>query len=225
MPGKASKGKKGSKALYLRVTSIWDLGRALAGERSYALAVKSGSGYRLICDAEQVGETKIMLYFDVKSSGRYLVYTADDESGERVEIADDVAQRSDRYKSQKTPIVEVKKSPYSEVENGVVRKMSILEVRDQGALIRALVNGMGEDEQLKVYSFMHGSERMIGSFELLNDHDKVFTYARADSAEEFNTISYDYNNDVIETSKSPNGTSKIHIRVVNLAEEPPFFKE
>jgi hypothetical protein len=218
------KEKKGLRGAYLRLESLEDLAISLTGERSYALAVKSGAGYKLMCDAEQLGDAKIMLYTETKSIGRYLIYSADDE-GEKVEIADDIAQRADRYKSQKIPIVEIAKDPYPSIEKGALKRMQTLEVKDQGALIRAMVNSMGEDESLKVYSFMSGGQRIIGTLTLINDHDKVFAYSKASSKGSFNTISYDYNSDTVELSKGFSLTPKIHIRVINLKDIPPFFKQ
>ncbi len=218
------KEKKGLRAAYIRVESLADLARSLVGERSYALAVKSASGYKLMFEAEQLGDAKMILHTEVKSIGRYLLYYADEETGERAEMADDIAQRSDRYKSQKIPIIEVTKDPYLPAEKGDMKRVQSLEVKESAALVRAMVNSMGEDESLKVYSFKSGGAHMIGTLSLINDHERVFAYSKVGAKAPFSTISYDYNNDIVEESKGLNGTSKIHIRVINLAESPPFFK-
>lgn len=220
----AKKEKKGLRALYTRLESIEDLARSAAGERSCIFAVKSGTSYKMMCEGESIGEGRIIHHFDSKRTGRYLVYSTDEESGERAELADDVTQRNDHYKSQRIPIIEIVKDPYSAMGKGDLKGVSSVEAKDGGALARALVNDMGEDESPKLYSFAAGKERIIGTLAFLKGSDKTFIYSRVGQKGPFPAISYDYNSDTVEMSKSFNGAAKIRIRVINLAEQPPFFK-
>jgi hypothetical protein len=222
--GKDKKGKKELKALYLGLDSINDLARNLAGEKSYLLAVKRGAAYRLMCSGERVGEGRIIYYFDSKKIGRYLIYGAEEESGERVEMADDVANRTDHYKSQRIPIIEIGRDPYPPMAKGDLKGVRKLEAKDPGALARALINSADEDEQPKLCAFADGRDRIIGTLALLEGHDRIFVYAKAGSGERFSNMIYDYNSDTVEYANSVGGTSKINIRTINLAEPPLFFK-
>lgn len=215
------KGKeKGPTAIYLKLSAIGDLARALAGERSQILAVKAAKGYSLMCEAEHLGDARIVLQLQAERIGRYLVYSNDEDAGERIEIVDDVTQRGDHYKSQRIPIVEVEKAPYL-----LAKKVKItpLEVKELEALVRAIVNGTDEEEVPRAYSFPMGGKRAIGTLSLINGGEKVFAYAKAPSKEPSTTISYDYNSDTIEFPKKVGGALKIYIKLINLAERPQFL--
>jgi hypothetical protein len=222
----ASKKKESKelKALYVRLESINDLGRKVVSEKPYIIAVKDGGSYRLICPGERVGEGRIIYFLETKSISRYLVYLAEEESGEKVEMADDVTNRADHYKSERIPIIEIAKNPYSLVGKADLKGVKTVEVNDPSALARALINSMEEDEYPNLYSFVAGKERIIGTFSLLRGPDSIFMYSRVRSRDKFSRITYDYINDTLEYTNQIGGTSKISIPVINLAERPPFFK-
>lgn len=171
-----------------------------------------------------MGDGRIIYYFESRQTGRYLVYLADEESGEKVEIVNDVTKRNDHYKSQRIPIVEISSDPYSKMGKADIKGISAIEASDRGALARALVNEMDEDESPKLYSFPAGKGRMIATLALIKGSDRMLVYSKAESNERFPTISYDYGSDTVELSRSFNGASKIRVRLINLAEAPPFFK-
>lgn len=224
MAAKKSKGKKEELvALYLKLDSLKDLARNAASERSFILAVKTKDGYSLMCEGERIGDGKIMYLFETKKIGRYLIYSSDEELGERADILDDVTEGPDHYKSQRTPIIEILKDPYSPMDKKDLKDVGIVEAKDMDSLMRAVVSEMGEDEMPKVVSFKSGKERIVGTLTLLKEHNKLFLYSKSPKIEPFSNITYDYNSDRVEASQSFSGMSKVHIRVINLEEKPPFF--
>jgi len=225
MPSKkAGKGKKAFTALYLKLDSINDLARNMAGEKSYLLASKEAGGYRLMSEGERIGEGRIIYWAQAKSMGRYLIYVADEETGERVEVVNDVTARADHYKSQRIPIMELAGDPYPQMEKGALKEIRVVEAKDPNALVRALINSMADEEVPKILSFPAGKGRIIGSLTLLEGGEKVFTYSKAKTRERFSNISYDYNSDTLEYTNLVGGSSKINTRVINLSEQPEFFK-
>jgi hypothetical protein len=224
MPSKKGKEKKTFRALYLKLESINDLARNMAGEKSYLLAAKEGNSYKLMCEGERIGEGKIIYCLNAKSIGRYLIYSAEEGAGEKVEMVDDVTQRADHYKSQRIPIIEIAKDPYSPMGKDDLKEIKMVEVKDPNALVRALINTMGEEELPRLVSFPVGKERIMGTLALLEGGDKAFAYSKAKPKEKFSNISYDYNSDTLEYTNLVGGTSKINTRVINLAESPLFFK-
>lgn len=222
----AKKGKKENKtpkAAYVRVATLNDLARSVMGEKSYIMALKQAGKYRLMGGAERVGEGHIIFYFEVNSLARYLIYSADEEHGERAELVNDVTERNDHFKSQRIPIIEISTDPYSPLEKADAKGMLLIKVSDKDALIRALVNEIGEDSVPKLYSFASGKEAIIGSFALMK-HDS-FLYSKAAQKGLVSNISYDSSSDTIEASNSLSGPSKLRIPVINLAEPLPFLKE
>lgn len=218
----AKKEKKENRVTYVKVTSLNDLVRNIAGSRSYSMALKAGSGYRLLCEGEHLGECRLVYYFETSKISRYLIYSADEDGNEKVEMVDDVTQRNDHYKSQRIPIIEISKDPYSPLKKDDLNKVTLIETKDLDSLVRALVSDMEEDERPKLYSFQSGKEKIFGSY-TLTKHD-TFVYARSSQKDSFPVMSYDSISDTIEPTKTFAGTSKLHIRVINLAEQPPFFK-
>ena len=218
----AKKEKKENRATFVKTATLNDLVRNMAGGRSYAMALKAGSNYRILCEGEHLGDCSIVYYFESGKIPRYLIYSADEDGNEKVEMANDVTKRTDHYKSQRIPIMEISKDPYPPLDKDDLKKISVIGAKDMDALVRAMVSDMGEDEQPKLYSFMAGKERIIGSF-ALTKHD-TFVYARSPQKGIFSSISYDSVSDTIEFTNSFAGTSKLHIRIINLAEQPPFFK-
>ncbi len=216
------KEKNDNRAAYVRTATLNDLVRNIACSRSYAMALKSGNTYKILCEGEHIGECRIIYYFESKTIARYLVYSADEENGETMEMVDDVTKRTDHYKSQRIPIIVIAKDPYSPQEKNDLKGLSLIEAKTPDSIIRALLSEMDEDEQPKVYSFMVGKDRIIGSF-ALTKHD-TFLYSKVTSKEQFPVISYDSVSDTAEPTKSFAGTSKLHIRIINLAEKPAFFK-
>ncbi len=218
----AKKAKDENRVAYVKTATLNDLARGIAGNRSYAMALKTAKGYRILCEGERVGECRLVYYFDTGKIPRYLVYSADEEGNEKVEMVDDVTGRTDHYKSQRIPIVEVSKDPYSPAGKDDMKKLILIAAKDADSLVRALVSDMGEDDQPTLYAFQAGKERIMGSF-ALTKHD-TFVYAKLSQKNPFPAISYDSVSDTIEPTNTFAGTSKLHIRVINLAEQPPFFK-
>jgi hypothetical protein len=222
MAKKGKKEKQENRVTYVKTASLNDLVRNIAGSRAYSMALKSGSSYRLLCEGEHLGECRLVYYFDSSKIARYLIYSADEEGNEKVEMVDDVTERNDHYKSQRIPIVEISKDPYSPLEKDDLKNVTLIGTKDMDSLVRAIVSDMEEDERPKLYSFMAGKERIFGSF-TLTKHD-TFVYAKASQKAQFSSISYDSVSDTIEFTNSFAGTSKLHIRIINLGEQPPFFK-
>jgi hypothetical protein len=218
----AKKSKEENRVAYVEAATLNDLARNIAGSRSYAMALKSGSAYRILCEGERIGECRLVYYFETKKLPRYIVYSADEEGNEKVEMVDDVTTRNDHYKSQRIPIVEISKDPYSPAGKDDLKKIMLICAKDTDSLVRALVSDLGEEDQPTLYAFQSGKERILGSFDLTK-HD-TFVYAKSSQKGQFPAISYDSVSDTIEPTNTFAGTSKLHIKVINLAGQMPFFK-
>lgn len=228
MPKDSKKRRDELKALYVRVESLSDLVRCAVAERqTHIMAIKlAGGSYRLAAESDRSNGLRIFCYFDTEKIGSYVSYSTDYENGEQTEITNSVAGRQDHYKVYRLPIIEVASNPYLECKKEDLKGISVVEVKDHGALIKALINNMAEDENLpKIYSFSMGGSRFIGTFDIFPEQGRVFTYAKLQTKQRFRGLSYDYNNDRIEPTDSLSEAPKITVRAINLSEPFPLLKK
>jgi len=97
------------------------------------------------------------------------------------------------------------------------------------SLVKSLVKKAVEKEEIeKAYIFEKNSKYYIGVFDLLEeltDNKKSFYYAELKEYSESSFIRYNYSSDKIEFTKDFGEHSYLYIKLINLAEPFPFFKD
>ena len=230
MPKK--KGRSGSvtEACYIRLNSLLDLAREacdFTGSVSPINALKVGKSYRFFTMGEKIGDVRLLYYCDSDKIGKFCVYSPGEEyvREEGVEIKDDINAEAADLRLYKMPILEFVKNPYGEKTSAKL-EMRLVEVKDFASIIKVLISGMGEDAGApKVYGFFYKGEHFIGSYEIFHEGETRFlAFAKVGQKGLFNSISYNYQNGLVETSNSFSGKSHMYVRVINLAEPFPSFK-
>lgn len=226
---KDSKSKRDNKlyAYYIELESTLDFARhAFIHGSGHIKAIKEAGKYRLMSNGEKLGDTRLVYYSTLDKIGNFAVYDPGVETKERFEIKESIVDEANDYKTYKTPIIELLSNPYTE-ETGLKKaeKVTKVEIKDFGTLIRSLVGYIREEETPpRLYAFFDNNSHIIGTFELFHESGaKIFTYARTDTKEKFSALRYNYTTDTITPTNSFDEKSAVYIRVINLKKKFPFF--
>ncbi|MEM0201885.1 MAG: hypothetical protein QXR73_01780 [Candidatus Micrarchaeaceae archaeon] len=209
---------------YVKVDSLVDLARLMSGQGSlkHISAIKDGNVYKIIYMGERAGGVQIAYYASAPKLSKFFIYSPNSPN-EYIKMEDSIASSINDYNLMKAPILEIVASPFKE-EKKPSFDISIVEVNDFESFVKSIVS----DSQYggstsKVYAFFYKGAHYVGSFELMRDSGKIFTYAKADESNTFNYLKYDYTKDRIEPTSTIAEKSFTYVRVINLAEPFPFF--
>ncbi|MGC8651816.1 MAG: hypothetical protein ACP5UH_01015 [Candidatus Micrarchaeia archaeon] len=222
--GSATKGK--IEALYIKLNSIVDLARRMSssGTLKHVSAIKEGSVYKLFTIGEKIGDVQLVYYSTVGKLGKFLVYNPNAPS-EYIEMRDTIATSASDYNIMKAPILELETSLFREAK-GKSKELMLVRAKDFDSFVKSLVSdSQYGGSSSKAYAFFYGGAHYIGSFELMRDTGRIFTYAKLNSSMVFNYLKYNYSNDTIEPTNSIVDKAYTYVRVINLAEPFPFFKD
>ena len=219
---------QGSQGYYVRLSALIDLARhscVIGSGVSHINAIKQGSKYRLFSLGEKLDGTRLLYCLDVESKGDALMFNPTAEE-EECGFKDAAPLTPEDYKKYKIPVVEISNGLYTikpKLSNAVVT----VKVNGVEPLVKSIVSDtLGRTETVKLYSFFHNSQHIIGTFSLFRDGtSKTFAYASVDAKEQFSYLRYNYLSDSVEFCHSIADKTLIYLRIINLAEPFPFFKE
>jgi hypothetical protein len=222
----AEKSQK-SYGYYIKLMTLLDLARnscSIGSGASHINALKQGSRYRLFSIGEKLDSTRLLYCLDVDSRGEVLVYNPNAEE-EECGFKDAVPVASEDYKKYKIPVAEISSSVYT-IRNKLSDAVTTVKVKGLDSLVKSIVSDTsGRTETVKLYSFFHNAQHIIGTFSLFRDSAlKTFAYTSTDAKEQFGYLRYNYLNDSVEFCRSTAEKSLIYLRIINLAEQFPFFK-
>ncbi len=225
---KAGKSNKAGKidVIFIKLNSLVDLARQMMGSNSlkHVTAIKEGSAYKLISAGERVSNIQIMYYAAIEKIGKFFIYNVNAPE-ESIEMRDSIEGSISDYNTLKAPILELSENPFRVVKRPRF-DIQVIEASDFESFVKSLIS----DSQYggvsaKAYAFEYKGTRYIGSFELLRDSGKIFTYAKMKDSKVFNYLRYNYTNDKIEETNTVTEKAYTYVRVINLSEPFPFFIE
>jgi hypothetical protein len=213
---------------YIKLGALLDLARdscVIGSGVSHINAIRQGSKYRLFSVGEKLEGTRLLYYLDVDSKGDALMYNPTSEE-EECEFKDAAPLTPEDYKKYKIPVVEVLGSIYA-IKNKLSDAVATVRVKSVESLVKSVVSDTsGRTETVRLYSFLHNAQRIIGTFSLFRDGSfKTFAYASTGSKEQFSYMRYNYLSDSVEFCNNIADKTLIYLRIINLAEPFPFFKE
>ncbi len=213
---------------YVQLNALIDLARStctLGGGASHINAIKQGSKYRLFSLGEKLDGIRLLYCIDVDSKGDMLVYNPSAED-EDCAFKDSVPLSPEDYRKYKIPVVEISHSLYT-IKNKLGDEVATVQVKDLASLVKSIVSDTsGRTESIRMYSFFYKDKHIIGTFALFRDGaTRTFAYTASDSKERFGYLRYNYLNDSVEFCRSTTEKAMIYLRVMNLAEPFPFFRE
>jgi hypothetical protein len=213
---------------YIRMSSLIDLARdscSIGGGASHITAVRQGGKYRLFSIGEKFENTRVLYCIDIDSKGDTLVYNPNSEE-EECGFRSVVPASPDDYKKFKIPVVEIDGSLYS-ITNKLSASVPSIRVKSIDELAKSIVSDMsGRTESVRLYSFFYKNQHVIGTFSLFRDGPpKTFAYTVIDSKEPFGYLQYNYISDSVGFCRNTTEKSLIYLRIINLAEPFPFFKD
>lgn len=223
----AAKGQKPF-GYYIRLSTLFDLARnscSIGSGASHINAIKQGGKYRLFSMGEKLDGTRLLYYLDVDSPGDTLVYNPNTEE-EECRFKDAASMAPADYTRYKIPVVEISSSVYS-IRNKLSDAVNTVRVKGLESLVKSIVSDTsGRTETVKLYSFFYNSQHIIGTFSLFKDGvSKTFAYTNTDKEGQFGYLRYNYLNDSVDLCHGATDKALIYIRVINLAEPFPFFKD
>jgi hypothetical protein len=216
-------------AYYIRLNSLLDLARHVCDFTNAVRpinAIDEDGKHRLFSIGERIGDIRILYYYDSDKMGQFCFYNPGEDAEERLELKSGADFEASDLKLYKIPLIELMKNPYPMKKKAKFEVMQV-RVKDFRSLVKALLSKSTEDDSgtPEVYGFFDKGVHYIGSYDLFYEHGaEFFAYAKVDQKETFCSISYDYTNGLVETSRSFSGKSHMYVRVINLAEPFPFFK-
>jgi hypothetical protein len=208
--------------------TLADLARisCVMGNGAYHItAIKEGSKYRLFFMGEKLEDTRLLYCFDVTSKGDSLVYNPGSESEECV-FKDIVPLVPEDYRKYKIPVVELSKNLYT-IKNKLNEDVTLVRVKNISSLVKSVVSDTsGRTEAIRMYSFFYKGQHIVGTFSLFRDGaSRTFAYAGTDEKAQSGYLRYDYLSDSVGFCQNTMDKAVIYIRLLNLAEPFPFFKE
>ncbi|MCL4373439.1 MAG: hypothetical protein M1360_00195 [Candidatus Marsarchaeota archaeon] len=229
---KAKAGAKGSRrsakgkieVLYVRLNSIVDLARYMAasGTLKHVSAIKDGSAYKVFGTGEKISGMQVVYYANANKISKFIVYNPSAAS-EYIEMRDTIAASLSDYSIMKAPVLELETGFFVEAKAKDI-ELTIVKAGDFESFAKALVNdSQYGGSSAKAYAFFYKGEHYLGSFELMRDNGKIFTYVKLGSGNIFNYLKYNYSTDSIEPTNSVTDKAYTYVRVINLAEPFPFF--
>ena len=220
-----SAAKGNIEALYVKLNSVVDLARHMttSGTMKHVSAIRKGSMYKLFSIGEKVGGVQIVYYVNTEKLGKFIIYTISAQS-EYIEMRDTIAASISDYNVMKAPILELETELFKDVK-GSKGELTLIKAKDFDSFVKSLVNdSQYGGSSAKAYAFFYKGAHYTGSFELVRDTGKVFTYSELNDGAVFNYLKYNYSTDAVERANVMADKAYTYVRVINLAEPFPFFK-
>ncbi|MGH2638887.1 MAG: hypothetical protein ACRDF4_06355, partial [Rhabdochlamydiaceae bacterium] len=124
------------------------------------------------------------------------------------------------------PIIEIPKEMYDTKAQAKFDNVIQMQIKDYASLVKALLTNGSDDGLPAVYSFVSKGTRYIGTGDLMREGDtRVFTYSKTDEKEPFSALVYEYTTDKVSAERKMSEKSTGYVKVINLAEPLPFFKQ
>jgi hypothetical protein len=224
MPSKKVKNKA-KKILPIKAKSVLDIIRGACSFDTYSkdlLAFRKGNKNFLYLLGEELDDTIIAYYVNTDEIGEFAIYSATTE-GEQLNFSNEYKEQ---FNAHYINIILLESFPFEERKG---EEPIIIKVERYESLIKSLVKKAVEKEEIeKAYIFENKSKYYIGVFDLLEeltDNKKTFYYAELKEYSESSFIRYNYSSDKIEFTKDFGEHSYLYVKLINLAEPFPFFKD
>ena len=224
MPSKKRKSKA-KKILPIKAKSVLDIIRGACSFDTYSkdlLAFKKENKNFLYLLGEELDDTVIAYYVSTDKIGEFAIYSATAE-GEKLDFSNEYKEQ---FNAHYINILPLESLPFEERKG---EEPIMIKVGRYESLVKSLVKKAVEKEEIeKAYIFEKNSKYYIGVFDLLEeltDNKKSFYYAELKEYSESSFIRYNYSSDKIEFTKDFGEHSYLYIKLINLAEPFPFFKD
>ena len=224
MPSKKRK-VKAKKILPIKAKSVLDIIRGACSFDTYSkdlLAFKKENKNFLYLLGEELDDTVIAYYVSTDKIGEFAIYSATTE-GEKLDFSNEYKEQ---FNAHYINILPLESLPFEERKG---EEPIMIKVGRYESLVKSLVKKAVEKEEIeKAYIFEKNSKYYIGVFDLLEeltDNKKSFYYAELKEYSESSFIRYNYSSDKIEFTKDFGEHSYLYIKLINLAEPFPFFKD
>ena len=224
MPSKKGKNKV-KKILPIKAKSVLDIIRGACSFDTYSkdlLVFRKANKNLLYLLGEELDDTVIAYYINTDEIGEFAIYSATTE-GEQLNFSNEYKEQ---FNAHYINIIPLESFPFEERKG---EEPIIIKVERYESLIKSLVKKAVEKEEIeKAYIFEKNSKYYIGLFDLLEeltDNKKVFYYAELKKYNESSFIRYNYSSDKIEFTKDFGEHSYLYVKLINLAEPFPFFKD
>ena len=222
----SKKGRsKAKKILPIKAKSILDIVRGACSFDTYSkdlLAFKKGNKNFLYLLGEELDDTVIAYYANTGEIGEFAIYSATTE-GEQLNFSNEYKEQ---FNAHYINILPLGSFPFEERKG---EEPIIIKVERYESLIKSLVKKAVEKEEIEeAYIFEKDNKYYIAVFDLieeLTDSKKSFYYAELKEYSESSFIRYNYSSDKIEFTKDFGEHSYLYVKLINLAEPFPFFKD
>ncbi|MFI5412686.1 MAG: hypothetical protein ACHQX1_02245 [Candidatus Micrarchaeales archaeon] len=221
--------KEKTTTYFVKLKSLADLARNIStfgdGVRPLFSFKEKGS-YRIFTYGIKIGDTRLILFFDSKAGGNFVVYQPGTAAGKEIaDVKENMVMQTQNRDLQNIPIIELVKSPFHEDKKAKTKIMNV-GIKDYQSIIKGVIARSLENGGIgKVYAFKNKSGTYIGAFNLIEEEDtKVFCYAKVDFAKDYSFFRYNYTTDNVEQTDTFGEHSYLYVRVINLAEPFLFFK-
>ncbi|MGC8662689.1 MAG: hypothetical protein ACP5RT_02800 [Candidatus Micrarchaeia archaeon] len=186
------------------------------------LAVKKNSKGVLCLLGEDFEDISIVYYATNSCEGMEIEYMANGE-GEKIDCTkSQIRQPGINYIN----ILPIKMLPFGEAKK--IDAITI-NVEDKDSLIKSIIKKGVENEEIeKIYIFEKGGKIFAGAFSVLEElmnSKKIFYYTELANYNESAFIRYNYQDNTTEFTNEFGEHSYLYIKIINLAEPFPFFKE
>jgi hypothetical protein len=212
---------------YVRLDSLVDLARlsiSIGSGGVHIDAIRQGKGYRLFKEGEKLEDTRLIYCVDVDSKDNVLVYNPSTDDEECM-FKDSIPSNAEDYRKYKLPVLEITGKFVYTPRDKLSDHVPLVAVKGLDSFVRSIVTDTsGRTENIKLYSFFHNKQHVVGTFMSFKEGLRVFEYAVSDAKEKFSYLRYNYLSDSVEPCKNVAEKSMIYIKVINLAEPFPFFK-
>ena len=227
MPKESKKG--GKQLLYIEADTLEDIVRFATRFDSSAkelIRAKFGKKHRIIALSESIAEAVIALYKEIEVDADTIRYEYS-AGANRTQFVSGVEQRQPGVSF--VNLVGIDISKFKAAKPGTVKNVECVRVTGIDSLIKGLIKRSVIRETIEyAYSFPYRGRTIIGAFDLIEElsgERKTFYYSASSSKAKTGFARYNYTTDKLDFSDEFGEHSYMYVKIINLAEPFPFFKE